>query len=803
MSLSAEEFQRFQNQLLELKTDNYQLNHQNKNLAAENVQLKTQIETLEKRSINLPIANIKLPSLIRKNAGRDAGEIQRENQALTNAVKTQEEGFRLQNETLMQELNKYMSKVEELENELKSYKEGRRTSLNNSQEGNELNQVVNEDIRRLKAENTVLQKKLSELSSKVVESISTASSSNESFQKEDIEVEYDDNRSDAGLVHIVSNKTTNGETKPFDTNSIRLETEQEEKRLLQEQLHQCETTLNETNSKFSKQIENLKEKLDEKQNTCLQLQHDYEKRIQEIIAENSNMKKTNELQTDVLKSDIKRLHEEVQTLTKTKDEEIAKYQKRTNDLQATVDQLESQIGTVAAEQNLQLRTTNAEHQRILEDKELLLNQTILDRDFLRTETEQSKEAYETLLQTVQTLEEQLTTKTREHESQLRLAEQRKSTIDEMAANSLQVEEKNKTFMKNLKEKYENDISKFEQENTDLKNQNRSLKQYQTRCTNLENRLKSEEESKQSLTTSVEQLQIKINELKENYEKRLSDLQIEHEKILNDEKVEHQKEIQNFEESLCANARTIEELNAQNDLLKQDAETFQDDKRAHERKGTALMKDLQKQLNVERKKNELLQQRLTELLPSDRTGLDELFSAPRTGGSRQGDTESVSSFGGGASFIDRVSVHSTQFNTSSLEVENKELAKNLDRVKNECAILKERVQHLESSSSSMANDLIQRYSQDRRSSTISTNHSATPPPSRRRQPSNDRQLHGQMNIRNFIGNLGGHRTQSTNDDTTIRNLQRALEETLTKNVHLQNDLAAMSSLLQQQQSSPNQ
>lgn len=51
---------------------------------------------------------------------------------------------------------------------------------------------------------------------------------------------------------------------------------------------------------------------------------------------------------------------------------------------------------------------------------------------------------------------------------LKLAEQRKSTIDEMAANSLQVEEKNKTFMKNLKEKYENDISKFEQENTDLK-----------------------------------------------------------------------------------------------------------------------------------------------------------------------------------------------------------------------------------------------------------------------------------------------------------------------------------------------
>jgi hypothetical protein len=45
------------------------------------------------------------------------------------------------------------------------------------------------------------------------------------------------------------------------------------------------------------------------------------------------------------------------------------------------------IGTVAAEQNHQLRTNNAEHQRALDDKELLLNQTIFDRDFLRTETE--------------------------------------------------------------------------------------------------------------------------------------------------------------------------------------------------------------------------------------------------------------------------------------------------------------------------------------------------------------------------------------------------------------------------------
>ncbi len=87
--------------------------------------------------------------------------------------------------------------------------------MNNTYDGIESNNLINEENRRLKAENNVLQKKLSgrknnisfqkhkqifffcflkELSTKIIESISTASSSNESFQKEDVEVECDDNR---------------------------------------------------------------------------------------------------------------------------------------------------------------------------------------------------------------------------------------------------------------------------------------------------------------------------------------------------------------------------------------------------------------------------------------------------------------------------------------------------------------------------------------------------------------------------------------------------------------------------------
>ncbi|CAF0722314.1 unnamed protein product [Rotaria sordida] len=693
----------------------------------------------------------------------------------------------------------YTFKVEQLESELKLYKEGRHTNLNNSHDTADTINLIHEENRRLKAENNVLQKKFSELSAKTVESISTASSSNESFQKEDGEVECDDNRSEGGLVHVVSTKSTNGETKLFDTNSIRLETEQEEKRLLQEQFRQLEISTNETNTKLLKQIENLKEKLDEKQNTCLQLQHDYEKRIHDIITDNSNSKTTNELQIDVLKSEIKRLQDEIQTITKTKDDEINNYKKRLSELQITINQLESQIGTVAAEQNQQLRTTNAEHQRILADKELLLNQTILDRDLLRTETEQSREAYETLLQTVQMLEEQVTNKTRDHESQLRLAEHRKAIIDEMAANSLQAEGKAKLALQSQKEKYQTEIERLEKENNELKIKDRTLKQYQSRCIELENRIKSDEEHKQLLTIRLENLQMEIIELKQNFEQQFNEQKIQYEKQLDHKRQKHQENFQNLTEILSAKAHTIEELNAQIDVLKQEATTFIDEKRAHERKGAALMKDLQKQLNAEKKKNERMQEKLTELLSGDKAALDELFYIPKTDGSRQGDTASVSSFSG-IGYVDRASVTSNQMSTTALEQENKDLIQKLARTQEERSILEEQVRHLESSNSSMANDLIQHYSHEKRASVsgVSTRYS-TPPSRRRQNTSTDRQSNTTLNFRHMLESLSGNKNQSTNDDT-IKNLQRLLEETLTKNMHLQKDLETMSLQLQKQSSS---
>jgi hypothetical protein len=64
---------------------------------------------------------------------------------------------------------------------------------------------------------------------------------------------------------------------------------------------------------------------------------------------------------------------------------------------------------------------------------------------------------------------------------------------------------------------------------------------------------------------------------------------------------------------------------------------------------------------------------------------------------------------------KASVTSAQMSSTALEQENKDLIQKLARSQEERSILEEKVRHLESSSSSMAHDLIQQYSSDKRPS----------------------------------------------------------------------------------------
>ncbi|CAF0909026.1 unnamed protein product [Didymodactylos carnosus] len=697
-----------------------------------------------------------------------------------------------------------MKRADVLQSELKLYKEGKVHS-NGGRDGDftvSSTGILTDENRRLKAQNSVLQKKIAEITNEST-SNDVSSSNSESSRKSDRETEIDGkaDRSQHENGVDITQQASDFDAKSCDSYTIKFETEQEEKRLIQEQLHQLEISSNEKITQLQKQIEILKEKLDEKQNTCLQLQHDYEKRIQDINNEATNLKTIYEQQTETLKSDNTRLTDEVQINLKNKEDDIARYQKRVNDMQSHIDHLESQIGTVSAENNQQLRDYNAKHQKLLEDKELQLSQTIVDINSTKIQLEHSKEAYETLLKTVQHGEEQLTAKIQECEQMSKLAEQRKKTIEDLAMKLQQENEKYKFDH----EKYELEIQRLENQIGELNIKDRTMKSLQAKCSDLELKVKSYDELKQLLSKRVEELENELIETKNNHEMELNEKYAEYQQAIIAKQHLFQESIDNLNEMLREKNETNSELNAQLDVLKQESLTHVEDKRAHERKGAALLKDLQKQLHTEKKKTERLQEKLTELLSGDKTALDELFYIPRTDGSRGG---SVSSFNGGNTHAaERASITSVPIISSPLEQENNDLILKLAKVQEEKAVLEEKVRHLETSGSSMADDLVQKsaiiqhYSIEKRAVASSSN--AFPSRLSRRHPSIERNNNNSgINLRNMFDtlvrdNIHSKQTSSSNDDT-IKNLQRLLEETLTKNMHLQKDLEILSRTLESSQ-----
>ena len=130
---------------------------------------------------------------------------------------------------------------------------------------------------------------------------------------------------------------------------------------------------------------------------------------------------------------------------------------------------------------------------------------------------------------------------------------------------------------------------------------------------------------------------------------------------------------------------------------------------------------------------------------------------------------------------------------ALEQENKELIQKLDRKQKECLVLEEKVRHLELSNSTMASDIINYRSTHKNVDSI-----RSPIPSSRRQQGSSVDRHSQSsNFRSMLESFSRTKTQSNHDDE-IKSLQRLLEETLTKNMHLQKDLEAMSLQIQQKQ-----
>ncbi|XP_043541263.1 GRIP1-associated protein 1, partial [Chiloscyllium plagiosum] len=99
-ALSEEEFQRMQAQLLELRTQNYQLSDQVRKQSAELSSLRQKSSTVERDLAKAQKA------ITKSKKAQEVDALLNENEMLQGKLHSQEDDFRLQNTTLMQELSK-------------------------------------------------------------------------------------------------------------------------------------------------------------------------------------------------------------------------------------------------------------------------------------------------------------------------------------------------------------------------------------------------------------------------------------------------------------------------------------------------------------------------------------------------------------------------------------------------------------------------------------------------------------------------------------------------------------------------
>ncbi|XP_034534511.1 GRIP1-associated protein 1 isoform X3 [Notolabrus celidotus] len=846
-ALSEEEFHRMQAQLLELRTQNYQLSDDlRKNT--------TELNAVRQKNVALERDFIKAQKALNKSKkAQEVEALLSENEMLQGKLHSQEEDFRLQNSTLMTELSKLCTQIEQLEQENKGLKEGGGASAPSPAQ-NSTSSPVDGELLRLQAENSALQKKMKALQEHhdkelqrqagahtETDGAANANGVSDVTGGEEPAAEGTSDRTEQTAAQL---ERTENQLRELE---MALNTEQEEKRLLREQVHNLEASKQAEITKLQEEITKLSDKLKKKQESFQRLQgekealyNDSRTKIDEINQRKEEELKAMNLRIQKLQSDhmsanqlTAELREQMQS--KEKEHELALHNLKDQVAsQSAVSQ--EQVDSILQE-NDALRTNLAALEQIQTVKTQEMNLLREQQEALTTELQQRRAEQESMLAqrddinsqlqessfANRKLLEQLTEEGIEKDQLLReldeakkTAEKRKAMLDDMAIQLNQEKSDHKEALSDLKLQHEKEVlgvrARYEKELRGLhEDKNRSEEEIRQQLRDEKARTKELE----GLQQRVEELQAQVlsmegtkgwferrlKEAEENIEKKSLEHQEELERLQKEHTLqleEKQSEIEGVKQQMVEVEKQKEEHNDTIAKLKQEIKDTVDGQRILEKKGSAALKDLKRQLQLERKRADKLQERLQEILTNSktRTGLEELVLSEINSPSRTqqtGDSSSVSSFsyrdmmkesqptnqnksGGGSPQSQRPAELSDD--------EVGELFQRLAEVQQEKWMLEEKVKHLEVSCSSMAEDIcrksaiIETYVMDSR---IDVSGSA---------------VGGHGGTQADRGGLGSVlRDLVKPGDENLREmnkkLQNMLEEQLTKNMHLQKDLEVLS------------
>ncbi|KAM7411086.1 hypothetical protein PAMA_021186 [Pampus argenteus] len=825
-ALSEEEFHRMQAQLLELRTQNYQLSDDLRKNSAELNAVRQKNAVLERDFVKAQKA------LNKSKKAQEVDALLSENEMLQGKLHSQEEDFRLQNSTLMTELSKLCTQIEQLEKENQGLKEGGGASTSNSAPSS-TSSPVDGELLRLQAENSTLQKKMKALQERYDKelqrhavaqgnqsattdtdgSASTNGVSDVTGRQEEPAAEGTNERQEQTEAQLEQTE------KQIHELEMALNTEQEEKRLLREQIHNLEASKQAEITKLQEEITKLSEKLKKKQESFQRLQGEKEALYNDSRTKIDEINQRKEEELKAMNIRIQKLQSDLMAANQMTAEQREQLQSREKEHELALNTLRAQIQTVKTQEMNLLREQHEALTVELQQRRAEQESLLAQRDDLDSQLQESSFANRKLL-------EQLTEEGQEKERLLReldeakkTAEKRKAMLDDMAIQLNQEKSDHKEALSDLKLQHEKEVlgvrARYEKELRGLhEDKNRSEEEIRQQLRDEKARTKELE----GLQQRVEELQAQVQSMEGTkgwFERRLKEAEenieknsLEHQEEIHRLQKEHtlhleekQSEMEGLKQQMSEVEKQKEEYDNTIGKLKQEIKDTVDGQRILEKKGSAALKDLKRQLQLERKRADKLQERLQEILTNSktRTGLEELVLSEINSPSRTqqtGDSSSVSSFsyrdmmkesqpanqnksGGGSPQSQRPAELSDD--------EVGELFQRLAEVQQEKWMLEEKVKHLEVSCSSMAEDIcrksaiIETYVMDSRidvSGSTVGGHGGHG---------------GSQGERGGLGSVLRDLVKPGDENLREMNkkLQNMLEEQLTKNMHLQKDLEVLS------------
>ncbi|XP_074064207.1 GRIP1-associated protein 1 isoform X3 [Macrotis lagotis] len=775
-------------QLLELRTQNYQLSDELRKNGVELTSLRQRIMFLDKEFARAQKA------LSKSKKAQEVEVLLNENQMLQGKLHSQEDDFRLQNSTLLQELSKLCAQLEQLEQENRQLKEG-------SPGPGPLNTAdspTDGELLRLQAENTALQRNVTALQERYEKEQTTSPVLLGTAGKDESQGYGDP---PGGLAVPV----------PLVEAELKWEVEKEEKRLLLERLQGLESSKQAEMAKLQEEVAKLSEKLKKKQESFFRLQTEKEALYNDSRNKIEELRQHQEADLKVQLVRTQKLQQELQTANQSLAELKEQCQAERQDHASTLRALQDQIQTAKTQELCALREQTAGLATELQQCQAELEALAGQRDDLSSQLQESLRANGRLLEQLQVLGQEKEHLSRELEEARKSAEKRKALLDEVAAEALQEKSRHKEELGSARLQAEKDVlavrARYERELRQL-HDGRRRQEEELRAQIREEKARTRE--LESLQQIVEELRAQLQSMegaKGWFERRLKEAEEaleeqhqEHEEGLRVEEERHKAELQGKEEEVrAAEGRLQEAQSLCGDhldtiaRLQQEVKDVVDGQRILEKKGSAALKDLKRQLQLERKRADKLQERLQELLTNSksRSGFEELVLSEMSSPSRAqtGDSSSVSSFSyreilrekEGSVGPARSSSGSPPGPARPAELSDEEVAELFERLaetQQEKWMLEEKVKHLEVSSASMAEDLcrksaiIETYVMDSRIDVSG--------------PSGHTDRSGLGSVLRDLVKPGDENLREMN-----KKLQNMLEEQLTKNMHLHKDMEVLS------------